>query len=104
MLDVIHYLFEDDNHYVSEESAKSRSGLRTSIYRSLYNTTYPYPYQDAEASGRRAHIDDTELGVSESLPEPFNPKKDMPTKGFVPATEFDPDAQTPFSALDGPMS
>ena len=36
MVDVIHFLFEEDSHYVSEESAKSRTGVRVSLYKDLY--------------------------------------------------------------------
>jgi len=103
MLDVVHYLFEDDNHYVSEESAKSRSGIRVAIYSSMYGTTYLYPFNDSKIANSRAYVDDAELGASD-LPEPFNPAKEQPTKAFVPTSDFDPEAQTPFSGLDGPMS
>lgn len=105
MLDVVHYLFEEDNHYVSEESAKSRSGLRMSMFSQMYGTTYKYEYRDssATASNQFAVEDSANLGADD-LPAPFNPKQNQPPKAFVPATDFDPEAAVPFAGLDAPLN
>jgi len=111
MLDVIHFIFEEDSHYVSEESAKSRSGFRTSIYSSLYGTEYMYKYDSGGKSGNQAHMyedasDMDYMSDAESqqafspseMKEPMKPPAQAPTK-------FDFDADNPFSGvLDAPMN
>lgn len=101
MLDVLHYLFEEDNYFVSGEQMDARNKTRTDIYRNLYDREYKY---DGKKSASPAQYE--EYGDEEVLDEPdrpFNPRAE-PTKGFVPATEFDLNAASPFgSVLDAPL-
>lgn len=110
MVDIIHFLFEEDNHFTSEESVKSRSGLRTTMYQDLYGTEYKYkPGNQPADSGRQyTHSYDPDsdgfgsMSGEDSL-KPFNPKE-LATKGFIPSTQFDPTAASPFgSVLDAPF-
>ena len=107
MLDILHYLFEEDNHFVSEESANSRSGLRDNMYKDLYNKEYKYKYVskskssssvgNAEDFGTFSVEDADAMSVT-----PFNPRE---TKPYVPPTPFDPNKQNPFDGiLDGPLN
>lgn len=89
MLDVIHYLFEEDNRYQTGEEAEAKSKFRSSIYRELYNTEYKYGYSDP--SKKRQYIDDLEPADSdeqESIATPFNPRQSS-TKPFIKPTNPD---------------
>lgn len=88
MLDVVHYLFEDDSRYSSAEEAESVSATRTSIYGRLYGTTYRY---QIKSKARNNNASDTY-----SDPNVVKP--------YIPPTEFDPDSANPFgSVLDAPI-
>jgi hypothetical protein len=106
MLDVLHYMFETDYTPPSEESARSKSAIRESIYPALYNTPYRYalPKDKTPKDGRFGVPDDIDLDVEdEPLPDPFSPKPKT-VKPFTPASTFDPDAKLPFGgALDAPL-
>jgi hypothetical protein len=88
MLDVLHFFFEEDSRYVSEEEARSVSALRTTIYGELYGTTYRYQMKSRSNSGNSSgdYSDPNEL------------------KPYIPPTEFDPESLNPFgSVLDAPI-
>lgn len=108
MLDVLHFMFEADYTPPSEESAKSRSAIRESIYPSLYNMEYRYALPKSNeklpGDGRFGVPDDLDLDVEdEPLPEPFSPRK-REVKPFTPATELRQDEKLPFgTALDAPL-
>jgi hypothetical protein len=105
MIDVIHYLFEQDTIFVSEEQMRSHSGVRVAIYETLYGVPYKYKVPDKKTGNQRAYVaEDMEtLSTEESRDiKPFNPKE-QPTKPFTPATTFDPEAANPFGGLDSPM-
>ena len=115
MLDVIHYLMEEDFHIVSEESMKSRSGIRTSLYMDLYGVKYKYEYVDpkkARSPYQHSYVPeddtpDTSLGYMDEsqAAKPFTPREMKPeTIPYTPATKFDPEAANPFGGiLDAPM-
>lgn len=89
MLDVVHYLFEEDSRYKSQEEAESVSAVRTQIYEVLYGT--PYRYKMSKSQGNTT-------GAASST---FS---DTEIKPYIPPTEFDPDAYNPFgSALEAPL-
>lgn len=101
MVDVIHFLFEEDARYHTGEEAEGVSKLRSMVYSTMYNTTYRYGSSSSSAAsggGRRY--------VSDSDPLDFNSDLPMPTetKPYVPPTQFNPDSAVPFgSALDAPI-
>jgi hypothetical protein len=103
MLDVIHYFFEDEVRGLSPELIEVRDGMRRNIYEELYGQKYAY---GNAASGDRGleNLDD-ELGQLPAEPEtpinPFSPR----TRTYVPPTNFNPDAATPFGdILDAPIN
>jgi hypothetical protein len=88
MLDVVHYLFEEDSRYSSAEEAESVSAIRTSIYGRLYGTTYKYKVK-SKSSGN-------DMNYSFSDPNEVKP--------YIPPTEFDPESADPFGGLlDAPI-
>lgn len=103
MLDVLHYFFEDEISGVSPEHVEVRDHMRKTVYEEFYGRAYAY---DKTASGDRG-LDglDDELGGTPFEPEapinPFSPR----TRTYVPATNFNPDAVTPFGdILDAPIN
>lgn len=88
MLDVIHFLFEEDSRYISQEEVESVSAMRTQIYETLYGVSYNYKVK------KSARSNSTSTGIS-GIEE---------TKPYIPPTEFDPQASNPFgSALEAPL-
>lgn len=84
MLDVIHYLFEEDARFSSAEEAQAVSEFRATIYGLLYGTTYKYRTKTSSGSVGGA--------------------SDGGVKPYIPPTEFDPDMGLPFgSTLDAPL-
>jgi hypothetical protein len=85
MLDVLHYFFEEDMKYPSEEEAESVSKMRTLIYREMYNMEYQYGFKKKSStnysSASSNNFDDL---------VPFDPTNAQ-TKPFIPATQVDPD-------------
>ena len=88
MLDVIHYFFEEDSRYKSQEEAESVSAVRTQVYEVLYGRTYMYKM------GKSANT--TGVG-SDAL-------SDTAIKPYIAPTEFDPESHNPFgSVLEAPV-
>lgn len=103
MVDVIHYLFEEDMTYSSGEEAEARSRMRRNIYQNMYKTTYKYGYESPESKNKRIFDEAmAEPDLVEDL-KPFDPIKPE-TKAFMPASNFDPNAAQPFGLeLDAPL-
>lgn len=81
-LDVLHYFFEEDNRFVSQDHALIVSRSRSKIYRNFYDSEYKYAIKEDEAE--------------QNSPDG--------TKPYVPPTDFDPEAANPFgSILDEPL-
>ena len=82
MLDVIHYFFEEDYRFVSQEHAVISSRARKKLYKVLYDKKYAY---GVEEDGESA---EDSTGV----------------KPYIEPTEFDPDSSSPFGqTLDQPL-
>lgn len=103
MLDIIHFIFEEDMTHSSGEQAEVQSRVRTTLYETMYETKYKYGYESTESRNQRIYDEALEEpDIVENL-KPFDPIK-APTKGFVPATDFNPEAVKPFgSGLDAPL-
>lgn len=104
MLDVFHYLFEEDTNHSSGEQAEAQSKTRSRLYRELYGKEYKYPYK-SKGNGK-TYIDESVIDepfTPDDLPKPFDPKASKP-KPFIPATKINPDAADPFGGiLDAPI-
>ena len=91
MLDVIHYLFEDDMRYSSGEQAEAVGKSREILYRQLYDVEYLFAGSSRSSRvGSKTSFDDFD-----NL-QPFDPKKKV-TKPYIPPTQFDPDSGLPMS-------
>ena len=102
MLDVIHYFFEEDSTFISQEHLETREGVRKNIYTQMYERPYKY-FRGKSNSSTNSYAG----GISgeESFEDltPVDPLK-PPTKGYVPPTDFDPSRPKPFGGvLDAPI-
>lgn len=97
MLDVFHYLFEDDMRFSTGDEAKAQEALRKELYR-LYGKEYQYGSSGSgETYGGRAYIS------SDSV-EDFDSQPSGVRKPYVAPTNFNPEAANPFgSVLDAPL-
>lgn len=113
MLDVLHYMFEEDNSFADEQSFLAKSKLRSMIFRDMYNIKYKYEYEPPKKSAPAQPSygtdleDEYEWGTMEEdeALQPFNPR-DQSMERKPPAqapTEFDIDAENPFPGLEAPM-
>ena len=90
MLDVLHFLFEEDSRFVSAEEAESVTALRSSLYRSFYGKSYAYG------------LPKKNINVSANNDDFFSDPS--VTKPYIPPTEFDPESFNPYgSVLDAPI-
>ena len=87
MLDVLHYLFEEDLRVSSGEEAKAVEESRKLIYSTLYNRPYKY----ARTQGRST----SNGGDSFDDFAPITPYTPNARKSYIPPTEFDPDSGLP---------
>lgn len=111
MLDVVHFMLEDDlNKHSTGEGMEAASEVRTSIYRSIYNREYEYAISKSgrSASGSMTYADGSIVGSPEddlsdiSAFDP-NPVKKS-SKPYIPPTKFNPDSNLPFGKdLDAPL-
>jgi hypothetical protein len=105
MLDVLHYLMEEEMMRQHHNGVDIPGAVRDYLYWELYGVRYPYY---TPVGGNRHASGDTLDGLDDPLDgvAPFNPKdgKAEPVKAYAPPTRVDPDAQQPFGALlDSPL-
>lgn len=112
MLDVIHYFFEDEHTYTSEEHMYSKLKLRESVYEGMYGVNFKYkaPPRKGDTGvtryGGTPTSQDLDFSVEDDISDlkPFNPRENQPTKPMIKPTAFDPEAASPFgSILDAPL-
>ena len=107
MLDVLHFLFEEDFISSSEEEARSRSAVREVIYRDMYEHEYAFPLNNPSGVSNASNLaeaetyDDLDAELSADI-DPFSPRKPE-TKPFIPVSTFDVTAAKPFDGLDAPL-
>lgn len=89
MLDIVHFFFEEDSRYQSQEEVESVSAVRSQIYETLYGVPYRYK---AKSSGK------TKSNTTSDFPDVDE------VKPYIPPTEFDPESSNPFgSSLEAPL-
>jgi hypothetical protein len=106
MVDVLHFMFEEDLYAATGEEAIHKSKIRTTLYREFYKKEYDYTVDDSSnnsysADGSLLPPLDDEFGL-----EPFNPDNPVKpkTKAFVPTTKFSPNSALPFGRdVDAPL-
>jgi len=102
MLDVIHYLFEEDLVSTHPELVEAKTEMRDVIYRDLYEESYNYGIKTSKNKYNSLDRDPPSDGFYGDL-KPFDPTAG-PTKPYTPPTDFDEDSPLPFgSSLDAPL-
>lgn len=119
MLDVLHYFLEEDLYVRDKGETASKSITREKLYREFYGHEYKYAYKGFDdededygfdepesRSTSPTQIDgyDTDAAIQELQSiKAFNPKQN-PAKPYVPPTQFDGTASSPFgNLLDAPL-
>jgi len=104
MLDVVHYLFEEDLAAVSGEQAKARSQIRTQVYRDWYGVEYKFPMRGSGDAGGTAGGN---AGTSVVPSDGRTPSgsSGMTHKPYIPPTDMEigPDPTRPFKGLEAPL-
>ena len=104
MVDVIHYLFEEDHlRYATGEHAEAASKFRERLYEDLYGTKYNYSIAgksgNSSSGGRKYIPKDEDFDFDSAIPGSVSKE----IKPYIPPTQFDPDASDPFGGvLDAP--
>lgn len=111
MLDVLHYMLEEDMFVGSAAEIESRSKTRKYIYEEMYERTYLYGVSvdngnsSMTASGLDVYPEDGFM--SDEIIVPFDPNEppiEKTRKPYIPPTNFDPNSSLPFGGkLDGPI-
>lgn len=107
MVDVIHYLFEEDINYTSGEQADARSKSRSSMYSELYGGSYSYGvtrkkegynYDNGSSVPTDGYYEDDDI-------KPYDPDRE-PLKPYIPPTDFDERTGLPLDnkILDAPLN
>ena len=92
MLDVLHYLFEEDLVTNTGEQLEARDRVRSSIYKEFYESSYRY--SSSKSSSNHDYGFENIDGPMGDIPSSSSTE----VKPFFPATNFDPDAANPFGA------
>ena len=113
MLDVLHYMFEEDLNNSTAEQAEARDTYRTRIYEDLYETTYNYASSSNKSSSsmsngnfeidealEQEYMKNANANASASVEDPL--KKAV--KPYRPPTTFNERAANPYvGVLDAPL-
>lgn len=105
MLDVIHYIFEEDLTFSTGEQADAQTEVRKSLYRELYNKNYNYN-RGSRKSKNANGFDDIEGLMEEETPVvPVDPvKESQKVKAYTPPTNLNAESPLPFgNVLDAPI-
>jgi len=93
MLDVLHYLFESDSIFQSQEEFDSKQKVREVLYPLIYNEKYAYQ----KTSTSNYDFDNVDFSEDENIN--FSPTASNTTKPYIPPTDFNPDAPNPFGSV-----
>jgi hypothetical protein len=104
MLDVLHYMFEDDMRFASAEQAEAISKSRSLLYRQMYEKEYTYRFSTGIGSVP-ASIDPPLGHEDASDIRPFDAERQGSVKPYVPPTKIDENSARPFgTTLDAPLN
>jgi hypothetical protein len=107
MIDVLHFMFEEDMFTATGEEAEHKSKVRTTLYREFYDKDYGYKISSSEgyaSGGDLLPPLDEEYEIKQFDPDSReSPVKTKP-KPYVPATNFNPGSALPFGRdIDAPL-
>ncbi len=95
MLDVIHYIYEEDIDYSSQEHAQMVENRRIAIWNTLYGSSYKYTVYKKSNEYGDGEIEDF---------TPFDPTQRNNVKPYFPPTDISADDSDPFGGvLDAPI-
>lgn len=109
MLDVLHYMFEEDMFVGSPAEVESKSKTRETIYRLFYNKKYEYAVttgksNDYSLEGADGSFYPNEYPENDEIIVPLDPTQPRTSKSYIPPTDFNPDAVKPFGTfIDQPL-
>lgn len=103
MLDVIHFLLEEDVVTATSEQSKNRTEFRRRVYGDLYDQTYKFGSRSGSSTGDQ--IGGTGTSIVPRDGRPSAGSQGMVHKPYIPPTDMDigPDPSRPFKGLDGPL-
>jgi hypothetical protein len=103
MIDIIHYLFEEDMKVASKEEMDAISEVRKVVYEEFYSTSYFLAKTSSKYSTPNASGNFSEESFETITP--FDPNIKNASKKYIPPTQFDPESVKPFGdILDGPIN
>lgn len=104
MVDVLHYMFEEDMRFVSAEQAEAISKSRSMLYRDMYSKEYMYKF--STGIGSVASSIDPPLGYDDASDiRPFDAERQAGVKSYVSPTKIEEDSTRPFgTTLDAPLN
>jgi hypothetical protein len=107
MIDVLHFMFEEDMFTATGEEAEHKSRVRTTLYREFYNKEYGYKISSSSGSASGGDLLpplDEEYEIKQFNPHPQDSPVKTKPKPFVPTTNFNPDSVLPFGKdIDSPL-
>lgn len=102
MVDVLHYLFEEDLTAPSKEFMDARTEVRKIIYGEMYETEYLFGLSDKSSSKNYTASGESLDSFDDIIP--FDPTVKQVRKGYIAPTNLDEDSSKPFGdILDGPL-
>jgi hypothetical protein len=99
MLDVIHYIFEDDAKVSSPEEHKTQQSIRKILYKEIYNKEYRYGTNSNENNPYAAYDGYSDDGEFNN----FTPPTSNEVKPYIPPTNFNPESDNPFGLREVPL-
>jgi hypothetical protein len=106
LVDVLHFMFEEDMVPASAEQQEARGKLRERIYTEWYGRD-SYGWLPREgADGATTLVGSDTARTARRAPAEASPREGEPMRhyGYIPPTPFDPEAEKPFGdILDAPL-
>jgi len=104
MLDIIHYIFEEDLiHSQSAEQIEAKEKVRSIIYRDFYERKYKYGSGVTDYNMSNEVLQEGLVGDEEDELKPFDPTK-VPIKPYFAPTNPDETSVKPFGKdIDAPL-
>jgi hypothetical protein len=103
MIDILHYMFEEDMNVQSQEQMDAKTAVRDVIYKDFYSSYYPFGGARKTNSNLNA-AGEPVYNFTDDI-KPFDPEVSPIRKGYIPPTKFDPNSTKPFgNNLDSPLN
>jgi hypothetical protein len=105
MLDVMHYIFEEDMTFSTGEQADAQTEIRKSLYKELYHKDYKYNRSSGKKNTASGFDDIDGLMEADEPIVPVDPvKESQKVKAYTPTTKLNSDSPLPFgNVLDAPI-